>query len=358
LKRSHFEKLKPVCPRCRRDAPLEMRAVLREEAGVILEGALACTDGECRCEYPVIDGVPVIVPDVRAYVAGNIQAITGRADLAEGTESLLGDCCGPDSGYDVLRQHLGTYAFDHYGDLDPAESGDSPAAPGSALRLLREGLAAAGPDVPTGAVIDAGCSVGRTSFALAEARDELVLGVDMNFAMLRLASRVLREGVVSYPRRRVGMVYDRREFPAAFAGAERVDFWACDATALPFPAGSFALATSLNLLDCVGSPHGHLASAARVLAPGGVAIFSTPYDWSAAATPAEAWLGGHSQRSELRGAGEPTLRALLGGEHPGAVKGLELAAEREAVPWSVRVHERSVMQYRAHLVVARKAAST
>jgi hypothetical protein len=52
--------------------------------------------------------------------------------------------------------------------------------------------------------------------------------------MLRLASEVLRRGVVRYPRRRAGLVYDQREFPARFANIENVDFWACDATALHF----------------------------------------------------------------------------------------------------------------------------
>ena len=80
------------------------------------------------------------------------------------------------------------------------------------------------------------------------------LGIDLNFAMLRLASEVLRTGRVSYPRRRVGVVYDRREFPARFANAESVDFWACDAAALPFPAGTFSLAVNMNVLDCVSSP--------------------------------------------------------------------------------------------------------
>jgi SAM-dependent methyltransferase/uncharacterized protein YbaR (Trm112 family) len=358
LRRSHFETLKPVCPRCGQDSPLRLGAALREDGEVIVEGLLVCTGGDCLCEYPIIDGVPVIVPDVRAYVSGNILPIVAREDLGETSQSLLGDCCGPDSGYDVLRQHLSTYAYDHYGDLDPAEGEDPAVPPGSVLRVLEEGLEAAGAEGPGGPAIDVGCSVGRTSFALAEKGDDLVLGVDLNFGMLRLASRALREGVVSYPRRRVGVVYDRREFPVDFRGAERVDFWACSATALPFAGASFSLAASLNLLDCVDSPHGHLLSAARVLKAGGLAVFSTPYDWSAAATPVAAWLGGHSQRSETRGASEPLLRSLLGGEHPQAIRGLELVAEREAVPWKVRVHDRSAMDYRAHLVVARKIATT
>ena len=59
--------------------------------------------------------------------------------------------------------------------------------------------------------IDVGCATGGTTFAIARAHTALTLGVDLNFAMLRVASRALREGRVRYAQRRVGVVYDRRE---------------------------------------------------------------------------------------------------------------------------------------------------
>ncbi|MEZ4525337.1 MAG: hypothetical protein R2941_05385 [Desulfobacterales bacterium] len=75
-------------------------------------------------------------------------------------------------------------------------------------------------------MIDMGCSVGRAAFELARTADDIVLGVDMNFAMLRLASCVLRDGKTAYPRKRTGLVFDRREFPLCLEGREKVDFWA------------------------------------------------------------------------------------------------------------------------------------
>jgi len=328
--------------------------VLREEKGTIFEGVLVCSNPKCQCEYPVIDGIPIIVADVRTYVSQGILPIMSRTDLSDTIESLVGDCCGPGSPFDVQRQHLSTYAFDHYGDLDPRESGAAAASPGSALRFCKEALEAVAESDVAGPVIDVGCSVGRTSFVLAEALDELVLGVDLNFAMLRMAGAVLHQGVVRYPRRRVGVVYDRREFSAPFGKTLNVDFWACDATALPFAPEIFSLATSFNVLDCVSSPYDHLRSLARVLIPGGRAIIATPYDWSASATPVVSWLGGHSQRSGSQGSSEAMLRALLTGKHPQAIEGLELVSEVEGVPWSVRMHDRSSVHYRAHMLVIRK----
>ncbi|MBI5384822.1 MAG: methyltransferase domain-containing protein [Verrucomicrobia bacterium] len=357
MRRRHFETLRPVCPVCRAAGadgfPLRIATVAREADGHLVEGVLHCTNANCQREFPVIDGVPLLVANIRQYVADNALAICGRRDLSELIETVIGDCCGPGSAFDTTRQHLSSYAWDHYADLDPAEPVAEP-RPGSMLRSLETGKQLAGPLAP-GPVLDAGCSVGRGTFALAEQGDELVLGVDMNFAMLRLAGEVLRGGRVRYPRRRVGLVYETREFPAEFARRENVDFWACDATALPFPDGTFSLATALNVLDCVSTPRELLASFGRALKPGGKAVLACPYDWSVAATPLEGWLGGHSQRSPLAGSSAEMLRRLLRpGATPGSVNTLRLIAERDDLPWRVRLHERSTMTYRLHLVAAER----
>lgn len=383
MRQRHFEALRPVCPVCRKGeesaSPLRLAHVAREAGGHILEGALHCTNADCLREYPIVDGIPLLVPNIRQYVSENILSIYGRRDLSDFEESLLGDCSGPNSAFEQIRQHLSSYAWDHYGDLDPAEAGGEP-RPGSMLRSMEIGLAMLGGrkgraqkarlgakerrerlPVSTfasgGPILDAGCSVGRGSFALAEQTDELVLGVDLHFPMLRLASEVLRQGTVRYPRRRAGLVYERREFRARFANKKNVDFWACDATALPFPAGLFSLAVGMNVLDCVQAPRGLLVSLGQVLKARGKALLTCPYDWSSSATPLETWLGGHSQRAPMAGSCEALLRALLTpGAHPGSINTLKLVAERDSLPWHVRLHERSTMSYMVHLLVAEKTA--
>lgn len=370
MRRAHLERLAPVCPRCLRDRALERALVLarveREDPpGVVLEGRLLCTDRDCQREYPVIDGVPLLVASLREYVSTQLLSLLGREDLAEATESLLGDGCGPGSPYDAVRQHLSSYGWDHYGDLDPQEervpggrgAGAGPRCRSAVVGLLREALALAGEPLPAGPALDLGCAAGRAAFELAGAHPGLepVLGLDLHHALLRLAAGVLHRGRVRYPRRRVGLVYERREFAVQLRGAERVGFWAADAAVLPFRAASVALALSLNLLDCMAAPRAHLAELARVLRAGGIAVLATPYDWNPAATPVEAWLGGHSQRGPQAGASEPVLRALLTpGEHPAAIEGLQIVAERERLPWRVRMHERAAMEYEVHLVVVRR----
>jgi SAM-dependent methyltransferase len=221
------------------------------------------------------------------------------------------------------------------------------------VRVLHACLDAAG-ELPSGPVLEVGCSVGRASFELARRTRREVLGVDIHHAKLRLASRVLREQRVVYARRRVGLAYDRREFAARFEGSERVDFWSCDAAALPFANGTFACVVALNVLDCARAPLEVLESCARMLVPGGVLVLACPYDWSANVTPIESWIGGHSQRGPNAGASEPLLRALLTpGAHAQSLGNVTITAELDDLAWHVRLHDRSSVRYRVHALIAR-----
>jgi SAM-dependent methyltransferase len=323
---------------------------VREDAAEILEGILLCPALACQREHPVVDGIPILVADLRGYAGHQLDAILARSDLSPLLQGLLGDCAGPASGLDVTRYQLGTYARGHWGDLDAA----APAPPeANVAALLEQGLALL-PAPPAGPWLDTGCALGRTSFELAARTGDAVLGIDLNFAMLQAARRIARDGHASYPLRRLGIVYDVREVRAEPAGRERVDFWAADATLLPLPAGAFAGALSLNVLDCVPSPLAHLRELGRALGPGGAALLSSPYDWSTSATPIEAWLGGHSQRGVTGGSSAATVRRLLASDAPAGAPELVLTAERDDVPWQVYLHERAVTHYRAHLIAARR----
>ena len=316
MRRGHFEALRPVCVVCH-SAPVAIASAIRERDNDILEGIAACTNGDCLREYPIIDGIPIFVANIRAWLAANPLQVLMRDDLSPEIESLIGDVLGAGSAYDTQRQHAGIYAG------SPPLSFDV---------------------IPEGPSIDIGCAVGTSTFALA--KQHLTLGVDFNFAMLRIASSALRHGRMRYARRRVGLVYDREERDVA--GSELVDFWCCDAANLPFAPATFAFAASINVIDCLASPHDALAEIARILRPNGTAIIATPYDWSPSATPVEQWLGGHSQRGPQRGASEPVLRRIL------EEVGLTVVSEEESVPWRLRLHDRSTMEYAVHVVMVRK----
>jgi SAM-dependent methyltransferase len=348
----HFEAFRPLCPHCLRTGagpqPLVVARVAAERDGDILTGVLHCPNQACQHEYPILDGLPLIVPELRRLLSERGIELMLRDDLDPGLESLFGDGIGPDSWFDSLRQTVSTYGWDGYADLDLEEVPDPGGPqPGAARRCL-ERLLELGGAPPPGPMIDAGCGAGRSSFALAARHpDALVLGCDLNLALLRLARRVAVEGRVRYARRRIGLAYDRRDFAAALPGAERVDFWACDATCLPFAPSGAAMVSALNLFDCVPDPPALLAALAAQLAPGGRLLLATPYDWSTRATAVQGWVGGHSQRGLHGGAAEPQMRAMLA-----AVPGLRLVAEQAEFPWHTRLHDRSCVSYRGHLIAA------
>lgn len=338
----HFAALVPVCPRCLHTrgvtSPLVIAHQLVVEDDHLVQGILHCSDPACWQEFPVIDGAPILVPDPAGYLARTAEQILARADLDPMIESLVGDALGPGTGFDTTRQHLSLYARDHFGDWAGLVS------PSQVAATLAEALALAGE--VTGPVIDVGASVGRGVWELAARVPGLVLGGDLNFAMVRLGQSLLRRGEGRFPQRRGGLVYD--QMTASAPSAPQVDLWVMDAMALPFAPGSFGVAAAINLIDCVPGPQHLLGELARILAPGGAALIATPYDWAANATPPAAWLGGHSQRGPGGGDSPAALRAALD------AAGFDLAGAAADLPWSLIVHDRATMFYTLDLVAARR----
>lgn len=345
-----FDEFSPVCPgtlmRDGREAPVRTATSISEKDGHLLSAVLHGGDGDMVQEYPVLDGAPLLIGDIRSYLNDHQAHLLMRNDLPAEVESIIGDGIGGGSLFDLTRQHLGTYAWDHYAGQDPAEK-QGKTRPGASLRCLEAGLVMIG-DVPDGPVLDAGCATGRIAFRLAERFHRPTLGIDLNFSMIRFAQSVLQTGMADYPRRRTGLVYDRRQFDLSLPGAELVDFWVGDLTLMPFAAESFALVSALNTVDSVSSPADFIANLARVTKPGGWLVMATPYDWSTAVTRTEYWVGGHSQRADDRGAGEQRLKSML--EEYGWIVRDEVRDQ----PWATRLHDRSTVEYSTHLIVAQK----
>lgn len=358
MRRGHFEALQPICPACRSrglSSALALSVVEAEDADGVDHGILGCP--ACGGEYPIVDGLPIIVPDVRRYVQDNLFYLLARRDLPPLLESLLGDAAGSGSGLDSIRQHVSSYAWDHWGDHDPQEAAPAPggASPGGIARALAAGLDMIAADLPDGPVLDIGCGAGRSVAELAAATGRQILGIDISTPLARTARAAVVGGRVDYARRRVGLVYDRRSFGLDLRRRAAMDVWICDVLALPFRPATFSLAVGLNVIDCLADPRLGLAEIGRVLCTDGEALLAVPFDWTAQVTPAEGWIGGHSQRGPHDGGGEAILDLMLadGPLAAGALRGKR--PPREA-PWHVRLHDRSCMHYHAHLVAARRIA--
>lgn len=353
---SHFESLRPLCLHCRsqgKDSPVAIAVVEAESDDDITSGILSC--GSCGAEYPIIDGMPILLPEVRRYVHDNLFYLLARSDLTPALEGLIGDAAGPGSGLDSIRQHVSSYVWDHWGDRDPTDAALAPggAKPGGVARNLHAGLEMISTTLPEGPILDIGCGAGRTVVELAERTGRDVLGIDLSVPLARAGKRAITDGMVDYGLRRIGLVYDRRHFPVRHDAKRRADLWICDATALPFADATFALAAGMNVLDCLRDPRAGLAEIGRVLRQNGEALLSVPFDWAGQVTPVEAWLGGHSQRAFHAGSPEAILDLLLS-DGPAAAGSLRRVAPAREIGWHVRLHDRSCMHYSAYLVAACK----
>lgn len=300
-----------------------------------------CSTVECQREFPIIDAIPLIVPDVSQYIRDFEGPLLARADLSPFLNSVLADCLGPDSAFGNTRSILGSYAYGQY---------EMPAGLAALLDVAMPMLSSP----PTGVWLDTGCATAGGCVDVARRGAELVLGIDVNIAMLRFARRLLRDGRARYELRKTGVVYEEREIALDDAVCDNIEVWACNATALPFYDGLFDGALSCNVVDSVDVPIFHLAEMGRVLRPNAEAVIACPYDWSTNVTALTRWIGGHSARSDSKGSSADELRRLLSDESPPEMNiCLRSVRENDDVPWQVYMHARAVAHYRTHVIVAR-----
>jgi len=358
LRIAHWQAFSPICPRCLRESgaehPLELLPDHHPGSAIVRQGFAVCPGAACQQRYPIVDGVPVLVPDLLEYLRGWAAQILLRDDLDPAVTALMADALPAGDGFQLMRQYLSTYAWDAYSEFDADLTPELRCAESSAVTSVEAALVGLPPaESASGHLLDLGCGAGRSTFELARRGDGLVLGIERNYAFARLAQRILLDGTVRYPLRRTGVVYEERCYPVHFADADRVDFWVCDAAALPFRGDSIAGLVGFNVLDSVESPVELLASIARVLVGGGFAALTSPFEWREDVTPREAWLGGHSAHAAPGGDPVEVLRRLLVADAYG-LEQLRIEHEQDGLRWRTRIDDRAVTEYATYLVRLRK----
>ncbi len=345
MRRLHFDALKPLCPACRR-GPLILEPGAEATRDAIVFGVLRCVDAACGQRFPVIAGVPVLVPDLDGWLAANLHLVLAGDVEDAAVEAVIGAAVGPDSAFSIARHQQSSYAHDHYGDLFAGEPDTATPPPGSVRGCLDQALRRLGAG-GSGPRLDIGCAVGRTSFDLAAQCDDPVLGLDLNWPLLRIGRGILDRGLLRYPLRRLGNRYERRETRFFPPEAERVDFWIADALSLPFAGDTFQRVLALNVLDCVPDPARLVAEISRVTRPGGDVAVATPLDWASHATPSSAWLDSPE-----------ALAAMIAMANRGIPDATPLTPTGPPLdlPWSVRLHDNATVTYRSRLVTLTAAA--
>lgn len=358
--RADFPSLLPlICPVCRRVTEhgrelytLSLQLISREsppldpssghaatELPEVEEGILQCDNPACGQRYPIVGGIPVVVPQAATVVQNQAAALL--SELSPQLLMLLGEPGPDDSPLGQQLQHLSIYLDAHYGDraMPPA---DGPGA-GWGLAALTQ-LVAQRSKEPVARAIELGCSVGRLVGELAVGA-QLTVGVDLNLAALLKARRVLRGQSVTYLRRGIGRHYQPVQLASAPARSE-VALICGDALDPPLVPHEFERVLAVNLLDSVRVPLGLLSVMDGLCSPGGELILGSPYAWQSGIVDEEARLGGATP--------EHYLRQLLT-QGTGLEARYALEADTE-VSWHLRRDARSAQSYAVHVLRARKLA--
>lgn len=364
------ELLPLICPACRRltERGRELFTVSLAQVGraaphqppaplEVEEGVLVCDNPACGRRYPILGGIPILLPSLEeSGGAGGAATLGGLAtgqlaalalqSLAPETAALLALDGPDDAPLPRLLEHLSIYLDAHWGDCaTPPPDGPAGQTAGFGGRHLMAALAERA-QAPVARAVELGCSVGRGLFELARGA-ELVVGVDLHLGALLAARRLLRGDPLRYARRLIGRHYAPAQLQSALA--DGVALVCGDALDPPLAPHGFARVVACNLLDSVRSPAGLLSVVDGLCAPQGELLLASPYSWQSGVVAEGARLGGADPAADLR--------AKLTSGGVGLAAGLEAAYNLEdehEVPWELRRDARSAHAYTVHFLRARK----
>ncbi len=213
-----------------------------------------------RCgPYPVLAGVPVLVPQPYAYCGAYRESILATLAEFDEADALT---------VDVVRTFAGEQpATERFSDDWTAHEAQGEPAPQLASDALESLLHAPGPrewlleqlSEKTGVLVELGCGAGELSVALAQRTRALVVS-DLSLR------------AVLHARRRA-------------TGVQRLLGVVADAHALPFTQLDALVAE--NVVDLLDEPHEFFASAATAVKRGGRLLVATPEP--EALTPGREW---------------------------------------------------------------------
>ncbi|SFR82394.1 putative 4-mercaptohistidine N1-methyltranferase [Marinobacter daqiaonensis] len=188
---------------------------------------------------------------------------------------------------------LGQYLAFHFGDSHFGVGNYPARCAGVCLELMagREKKRA----------LDLGCAVGRTSFELGRAFEEVV-GLDLSNRFIHAAQTMKSEGAMDYFLRDQGDLGSTAsaslEAHNLGNAAARVQFQVADACSLGPEHEDYDLVFAGNLIDRLQDPGAFLQSVHRLLKPGGVLVISSPYTLMEDFTPRANWIGGFELNGE------------------------------------------------------------
>lgn len=316
------------------------------EGDFIIEGFLECTNDACSEIFPIIEGVPIVLKDFRAW--------QGK----EKSKSFSMQCRSPEMGayLESLKENDNRFFYDKnllsaYTEFHYSTPPDAPMfmAEQADPRIYWEIVTEAGrpgDGHQYKRALDLGCSVGRYTFSLAKFSESAV-GIDLNFKTVAYAAGLQRTQQGSFERKLHGCCI--KAATISFEFPRNVLFLVADALDPPFRAGSFDIVAGLNLLDNVSVPLVLLGQMDALLGSGGRLILSSSYEWRADICDPEEWI-----EEEGLETAETVRRILEGKMLPEMGFGYKVLQELQRVPWILRNHTRYWSVFLVHIITAEK----
>lgn len=354
------------CPKPRCEGRLAIRHA--EGAPDIRCGTLDCT--RCRRQYPILEGVAVLVADPREYVLAHVKGVSScvpddqipqawRSDFESARDELISEHIEEDL---EAERVTALYVMNHYlraGQGLEWWKGRSGAFSPEIDELVRrwwdrgpfskieQWLTELSAPVEGWHAVELGCGVGGLKSRLGP-RLSSYLGVDSSFASIALA-RHLALGCAYRGRLRfpedllLGPV--SREIPISIpeTSSAGADFIVGDIEGAALASGAWNLSLALNAIDMLEKPEVLPRLQARLIGKEGRVIQSGPYIWHEAVA--------RELRSRVPKTAQDSARAV---EWLYTQAGLKVVRREEQVPWLFFKHLRQLELYSVHLFLAEK----
>jgi SAM-dependent methyltransferase len=288
-----------ICPTC---LPLEkaLSCEIGERDGDdILSGSLKCE--ECGTHYLIQDG---------------IASLLLKTDERNREEP---------SKYESSSA-VSSYLWSHFSDMLEEVEVNTAYKDWAELIEHQDGLS-----------LDAGCAVGRFTFEMS-AKSDFAVGIDNSESFISTARKLMKDRQLQISIKEEGLLTreKRIQLPNSWS-AQKVEFIVGDAQVLPFRSRTFSLLASLNVIDKVPLPLGHLEEMNRVAKDTDAQfLLSDPYSWSSEIAREENWLGG-THEGPFSGDGVDNVVGLLTGEK-GEFTPPWKSDKQGHVWWKIRTH--------------------
>ena len=336
----HYQQLKPVCPCCKIKSKISYLdlVIFSGNEEDILSGKLFCPDEECKNIYPIVYGVPILVPDVSGWLTANLHLIGLKPFTDPELDVLIGKLIHPESAFTITRQQQSSYCLDHYENEIKIKS--SRVKDNSLKSSTNSFLDFIFKHMPSNRmpILDLGCAVGGATFRIAAQTRKPTLGVDQNWSFIQIAKNLLACGISPYSHRVIANEFEIREIELECNARELVDFWVADALSLPFDDDRFGAVVASNLIDCVTDPGLLIENLAKVSCDSSRIFLTTPYDWATHATPPMNWIYDTKDFSSFL----ERVNGYLKSRHD---INLSHFTDPKDFLWTLHLHDRAVITY-------------